>query len=223
MTTPLEQLAGFCKKHDLPWSTEILAGFQGYVDLLLSFNASMNLIGPMDEMRVIDELFMDSLVPAMATSFEGARVLDVGTGAGLPGIVLAIAYKDAHVTLVEPRKKRANFMRIAAQRLGLQGRVQVEQSRIEDVPEGTFDKVISKAFAPPVEWLGIAQPWMAPQGQILCMTRQSQRLPLEQRASELGLALVASATRKPYSEDEHTREVYVFDSIGLAAKAEGVA
>ena len=223
MTQPLEYLADFCTQHDLPWSAEILAGFQGYLDLLLSFNASMNLIGPMDEARVVDELFIDSLVPAMATPFEAQRVLDVGTGAGLPGIVLAIAHQKAHVTLVEPRKKRANFMRIAAQRLGLQGRVQVHQARIEDVPPQTFTRVISKAFAPPVEWLGIARPWIAPEGQILCMTRQSQRLVLEQRASELGLALVASASREPESEDGHTREVYVFDAVGLAAKAEGVA
>lgn len=206
----LSTLRQFCQSHELPWDEEIAQGYQTYLELLLQFNRGMNLIGPMDAERIIDELFIDSLIPALATDFNRST-LDIGTGAGLPGIVLAIMHREMTLTLVEPRQKRTTFMRIALKRLGLQERVTLHQARIEDVPELMCDRVISKAFAPPAQWLEIARPWLTEgEGQVICMTRAQELPTLQAVAPSLGLHLHAQAERQSGEHEGMARMVYVF-------------
>src|SRR5690554_1378718 len=138
----------FCAAKGLPASARSLERLEQYVGLLLQFNEAMNLIGPMDRQEVIDELFIDSLVAAEARAPAGP-ILDVGTGAGLPGLVLKIVFEDLPITLVEPRRKRATFLKIVAHRLGLSD-VSIRNERIEEVEGAAFDYVISKAFQPPL-------------------------------------------------------------------------
>jgi len=208
LSRAIDRLGQLASSHALTWDDQIAARFTSYAGSLLQFNQAMNLIGPMDAERLVDELLIDSLVPMMATSFDGARVLDVGCGAGLPGLPLVMASQLEHITLVEPRQKRVTFMRIIVTRQGLAERVRIVHARHDEQPLGTFDRVISKAFEPPHQWLATAQPWLEPEGgQLLCMTRAIEREGLDARAAELGLVRSAQANMK--GDDDRQVLVYI--------------
>lgn len=180
----LQELHAFCTTHGLPWDARAEDRFARYVGLLEQFNAKMNLIGPLDRVQIVRELLIDSLAAAVASPPFG-KVLDVGTGAGLPGIPLAIIYEGLAITLVEPRQKRASFLEIATNRLGISATVHA--ARIEDVDLTPHDWLISKAFRAPPEWLDVAQPRRADGGHIVCLHAANAVGDLRQRAEHLAL------------------------------------
>ncbi|RAL21203.1 16S rRNA (guanine(527)-N(7))-methyltransferase RsmG [Lujinxingia litoralis] len=206
----MEDVERFLSERGLPTGGARSARLEHYLELLLQFNEAMNLIGPMGRQEVIDELFIDSLVAAEARPPAGP-ILDVGTGAGLPGLVLKIVYEELPITLVEPRRKRATFLKIVTHRLGL-SHVTIHNERIEDVHERDFDVVISKAFQPPLQWLETARPFIASQGAVICMARKHDRNELEAKADELGLTLVRSAAGA--GEGPEQRVTYAFEVPG---------
>jgi len=186
----LEALDDFCTTHGLPLTPHKRQQYADYTAALLHFNKGMNLIGPMGAHAVVETLLVDSLVAALAIPPRG-HILDVGTGAGLPGIPLKIMYPARPITLVEPRQKRATFLKVAQRRLGLDD-VTILHTRIEDVT-GSFDTIISKAFQPPETWIATASQFLATDGCILCMTRLELRDRIMRRAHDLGLELSAEA------------------------------
>lgn len=193
---PLAPLARWCRAQDLPWGPTPARRLGQYLDLLERFNQSMNLIGPMPRAQIVTELLLDSLVAAQAAPPRGA-MLDVGTGAGLPGLPLKLLYPEVSATLVEPRRKRVTFLRLAARRLELED-LEVLELRLEDLaPDRRFDYIISKAFRPPVTWLKLARPWLAEAGRVVCMTRHGELGELEAAAAQLGLAPCGQA-RAPH-------------------------
>ena len=100
---------------------------------------------------------------------QRASVADLGSGAGLPGLVLAIARPDLDVTLVEPLLRRATFLAEAVDALGLSG-VAVVRSRAEELDgQRRFDVVTARAVAPLDRLLGWAMPLVAPDGVLLAM------------------------------------------------------
>lgn len=137
-----------------------------YSALLLRHNRGANLIGPMDQAQILRELLVDSLLPGLAVAPRGP-LMDVGSGAGLPGIPLAILSPQTEVHLIEPRQKRVTFLKIAARRLGLE-HVHVHQARIEDftaLAPGEVGTAAAKAFRAPSAWLEEAHRWLRPGGQ----------------------------------------------------------
>ncbi len=184
-------LSDYALAQGLPWDDRAAERFARYADLLEQFNAKMNLIGPMNRDAIVRTLLRDSAVAAACAPPRG-HMLDVGSGAGLPGIPLAILYPEVAATLVEPRGKRATFIKIAAKRLGLEHVTSVN-ARLEEVPAARYDYVVSKAFRPPLDWLETAAAWRSDDGVVVCMTRASERAELDARAAELGLALIGEA------------------------------
>lgn len=184
----MRRLEEFCTRHDLPWTAESAEQFAAFLKLLQQFNKAMNLIGPMSDDEVVETLFVDSIAPASLAP-PNATVLDVGTGAGFPGIPLALLYPQVAFTLVEPRQKRTQFLEIAVNRLGLEN-VEVVRARIEDVEPARFDWVISKAFRNPDVWLEIATNWVSEEGVIVALYSADHRPAMLQKASELGLESV---------------------------------
>lgn len=143
-----------------------LQALDAYVDLLLLHNASTNLIGPLDAAGIRDALLLDALLPLGVATPEGP-LLDAGSGAGLPGIPLALALPEVAVHLVEPRKKRVEFLHLALAELGLRDRVTVHGCRVEQVQRpapGTFAAAAAKAFQPPVQWLQTGHRLLKPGG-----------------------------------------------------------
>jgi len=192
MPIDLTPLRSFCQEHDLPWDDERADRFERYVELLQKFNRAMNLIGPMSTEDVVRELILDSIIPASCdVSWEGSfSLLDIGTGAGLPGIPLKILFPECTLTLVEPRRKRVTFLGIATKRLDLED-VSVHEERIEDLDLTPHDVLISKAFQPPPQWIETASRLVKqPGGHVLCMTRRGELPILEEMAPRLSLELV---------------------------------
>ena len=86
----------------------------------------------------------DSCVDLHTFSKDFLRVLDIGSGAGYPGFVLAIASPENQFTLLEPRRKRASFLQVAANRLKL-GNVSIACARVEEFANAAFDKAVTRA------------------------------------------------------------------------------
>ena len=150
------------------WGLELsdrqLAQFARYADLLLEWNATrMNLTRLTSPRDVAVKHFLDSLaLLTVLTPPAGARTLDVGTGAGLPGLALKIARPDLRLTLLDGTAKKLGFCRAVADALGLLD-VETVHARAEDAarrPElaGRFDLVTARAVAP----LERLWPWLAP-------------------------------------------------------------
>ena len=223
MTDPLRD---FCTTNAIPWNADRADQFTEYLDLLLQFNDSMNLIGPMSRSEIVDTLLIDSLAAAVLRPPDGP-ILDVGTGAGLPGIPLQIAYPGCPTTLVEPRKKRHTFLKIARQRLGLDD-LTLERARLEELDPaelGRFDYVISKAFRAPSEWVDLAARWRADDDAIVCLTRPAERPAIAEAAAEHDLQIVASCDDTTELEApalEEKRAIYVI-SGGAAKQRSGQA
>ena len=119
-----------------------------YLDLLEKWNAAYNLTAVRGRAAMEVEHVLDSiaLVPHLPVA-AGGTVVDVGTGAGLPGMVLAIAVPGNRYVLVDSNGKKTRFLTQAAHALGL-GNVTVFNGRIEDwVPDARVDVVTSRAFA----------------------------------------------------------------------------
>jgi 16S rRNA (guanine527-N7)-methyltransferase len=142
-----------------------------YVRLLATDGTVRGLIGPREVPRLWDRHLLNSaaiasLVPA------GARVVDVGSGAGLPGIPLALARPDVTVTLLEPLARRVAFLTECVDRLGLE-RVTVVRGRAEEGPVrrdlGGADVVTARAVAPLDKLAGWCLPLLRPGGQLLAM------------------------------------------------------
>lgn len=210
----LSPLSDLCKARDLPMDSRALSRFATYLELLLHFNQSMNLIGPMPPEDVVRELLLDSVTPLLAHTPQGP-MLDIGSGAGLPGIPLKILYPELPITLIEPRKKRASFLNIAKKRLGLE-EVTVFADRVEAFYT-PHHYVISKAFQPPTQWLATATPLTTPGGVILCMTRQQELDALEEVAATLGLQRCGEAAPEHATRDGVAdRVVYAFRRLGEA-------
>jgi len=119
--------------------------FLAYVRLLEKWNRVTNLTAVRDPLEMVTRHILDSL--AVAPFLTRGKLLDVGTGAGLPGLPIAIASPDINVTLLDANAKKLRFVRQVVAELGLDN-VQVVQARMQEYQPGqSFDMVISRAVA----------------------------------------------------------------------------
>ena len=116
--------------------------FKTFTKLLLEWNQIHNLTGAKTPAE-IEENIKDSIYPSEFIEKPNS-ILDVGTGAGFPGLILAIAYPEAKVVLCEPRKKRASFLKYVAMELELEN-VIVVKKRVEDYQDEPFELISSRA------------------------------------------------------------------------------
>lgn len=138
-----------------------------YVDILAGRGIEWGLLGPREGERLWQRHVGNSLALVDALP-QGADVADVGSGAGLPGLPLAIVRSDLRVTLIEPLLRRYNFLVEAVQELGLGERVTVVRSRAEDAP-GEFDVVVCRAVAPLAKLLKWTMPLLGAGGQLVAL------------------------------------------------------
>lgn len=143
-----------------------------YLALLLRWNQTYNLTAVRDPAEMVTKHLLDSLamhphVDAIADA--GGCLADLGTGAGLPGIPLAIAKPGLRVTLVESAGKKARFMRQAVRQLGLE-HVRVAESRIEALAEpGRYDAITARALATLPLIIELGGHLLKPEGRLLAM------------------------------------------------------
>ncbi|WP_325605773.1 16S rRNA (guanine(527)-N(7))-methyltransferase RsmG [Nocardioides sp.] len=143
-----------------------------YAALLAHEGVVRGLIGPREAPRLWDRHLLNCAVLAEVIP-ANASVCDIGSGAGLPGLVLAIARPDLRVTLVEPLLRRTAFLDEAVEQLGLDN-VTVTRGRAEDVSERhCFDVVTSRAVAPLERLLRWSMPLVSPHGALVAMKGSS--------------------------------------------------
>jgi 16S rRNA (guanine527-N7)-methyltransferase len=129
------------------------------------------LLGPREAERVWDRHILNSAALSSLIADEPS-VADVGSGAGLPGIPLAILRPDLRVTLIEPLLRRSTFLAETVEELGISDRVEVVRSRAED-HQRSYDVVVARALAPLDRLIGWCNPLRAPRGVILAVKGRS--------------------------------------------------
>jgi 16S rRNA (guanine527-N7)-methyltransferase len=142
-----------------------------YVDILATAGVTRGLIGPREVDRLWDRHILNS---AAVTSLipRNATVVDVGSGAGLPGIPVAVLRPDLRVTLLEPLLRRVTFLREVIDALSLGDRVTVVRGRAEDHQE-TYEVVLARAVAPLAKLVPWCAPLRSPTGTILALKGRS--------------------------------------------------
>ena len=136
-----------------------------YVDLLVRWNAAYNLTAVRDPGGMVTRHLLDSL--AVLPFVNGTSLADLGSGAGLPGIPLALARRFEAVALVDSNGKKARFLREAVRQLGLTG-ARVIEARVETV-QGSFDCITARAFATLADMLALGGHLLAPGGRWLAL------------------------------------------------------
>lgn len=150
---------------DLPPATQ--QKLLDYLNLLVKWNKVHNLTAVRDIGEMVTLHLLDSL--AVLPHIQSGRLLDVGSGAGLPGIPLALVRPDLDITLLDSVHKKSTFQRQAKAELGLNN-LQVVCSRVEDfLPEQKFGQIISRAFSDLAEFVRLTEHLLADQGQWLAM------------------------------------------------------
>jgi 16S rRNA (guanine527-N7)-methyltransferase len=151
---------------DLPAATR--DGLLDYLALLAHWNRAWNLSAVRDPVQMLVRHVLDSL--AVLPFVHGGRLVDVGSGPGLPGIPLALARPDLTVLLVDSNGKMARFQREALHHLGLQARCRSLQVRVEQLqPEPGYDTVTSRAFSSLAEFVTRSAGVRAPGGHWLAL------------------------------------------------------
>jgi len=144
-----------------------LERFGRYLDLLEKWNRVYNLTAIRSRERMVTHHLLDSA--AILPHVKGPRVLDVGSGAGLPGIPLAIANAELRVTLLDANHKKTAFLRQAVAELGL-GNAAVESERVESWrTSARFETIVSRAFSELGEFVAASSRLLAPGGIIAAM------------------------------------------------------
>lgn len=155
-----------------------------FATLLSTVGVERGLIGPREAPRLWDRHLLNCAMLAEAIP-SGATVADLGSGAGLPGLVLAIVRPDLHLTLVDPLDRRTTFLNEAVDALGLDG-VEVLRGRAESLHgHRVFDVVTSRALAPLGRLLAWSMPLVHPDGVLLAMKGRSVEQEIEAAAAEL--------------------------------------
>lgn len=152
-----------------PVSRETWAALERYVEILQAENQRQNLISASSVESIWERHIADSAQLVRFAPNAAASWVDIGSGAGLPGVVIALL-TEGPMTLVEPRRLRADFLAHAVDALGLSARVTVSCAKIEKIA-GRFDLIAARAVAPLGRLLGISHHlshagtiWVLPRG-----------------------------------------------------------
>lgn len=157
-----------------------------YVALVVRWNAAYNLTAVRDPVEMVRQHLLDSLAIAppllRRLPLAGARIVDVGSGAGLPGLVLAILFPEATIRSVEPVGKKAAFQRQVCMELALTN-VEVIAARAESL-QGEADLIVCRAFASLADFVRAAAGFIGPATRLAAM--KGRRAEVDAELSALG-------------------------------------
>lgn len=163
--TPEQQLSAGLKQLELPVDEGLIERCLYYLAMVQRWNRVTNLTAITDLAEMIDKHLLDSL--SIHPWLSQGRILDVGSGAGLPGIPLALFNPDKDFILLDASGKKTRFMTQAVIELSLPN-VRVEQARVEDF-SGSFDQVLARAFTSMAKLVESCSHLIAEGGSLLAM------------------------------------------------------
>jgi len=196
-------------------SAETLEGLESYLDALASYNEKVNLVSDADPIVVVKRHILDCLavVEVLNEHKNGkSRLLDIGSGAGLPGLIIAIACEQLEVVLLDSIGKKTRFLEETVKQLGLSGRVSVITGRAEELARtkqrASFDLATSRAVGHLGLVAELSVPLLKVGGRLLCQKSRNQ---VASEIKELEAVLKALGAAKPkvlvprmqVSENEH--------------------
>ncbi|MFO7930798.1 MAG: 16S rRNA (guanine(527)-N(7))-methyltransferase RsmG [Desulfosalsimonas sp.] len=167
---------------------------ESYAGGLIEAGRSVNLTSIDDPLEMAEILMLDSMVPGKYID-RAASVLDLGTGAGIPGIPLKIAFPDLEMLLIDGRRKRINFVRYIIRQLGLEN-IGALHARAEELVENRekFDVVVSRAVSSVQELVRLASPLLKKGGMLMAMKGRGAQAEIS-REGWLGNSRTASDLR----------------------------
>ena len=182
-----------------------LARLVAHLDLLDEWNARMNLTAIRDRPSQLTKHLLDSL--AVQPYLRGERIADVGSGAGFPGIPLAIVEPHRQFTLIESTGKKCRFLEHVRDALELKN-VAVVQSRAESYkPDMRFDTVLARAVGPVADLVKVAGPLVVGGGRLLAMKGRYPEQELAARLDGWKVAAVHPLTVPGLAEERHLVEI----------------
>jgi len=165
--TPAEQLSAGAAQLGLSLSPPAQQTLLDFLALLQKWNRVYNLTAVREPLQMVNQHLLDCL--AIVPHITASNILDVGSGAGLPGIPLAVARPQSHVTLLESSQKKAAFLRQALIELGIKNAT-VERARVENWrPARLFDLIVSRALADLSAFVNSTSHLLAPDGVLAAM------------------------------------------------------
>src|SRR3984885_11775571 len=178
----------------------ILPQLSVYLDLLLKWNARTNLTAIREPEEIVRRHFGESLFAARHIPVETKTLLDFGSGAGFPGLPIAVLRPKIQVTLAESQNKKSTFLREAVRTLGLQN-VEIWPSRVESIPPNRlFNVVALRAVDEMATALPAARARITPGGQLLLLTTAAQ-------ASAGGTSIPLPNSKTGILHIEHSQQV----------------
>lgn len=165
-----DQISALCQQCGLSASEAQLRALADYLSLLQRWNATYNLTAVRDPAAMLTQHLADCLavIAPLRRRAEGGRLLDVGSGGGLPGVVIAVLLPGWQVTCVDSVGKKMAFVRQVAGALPLPN-LRAEHTRIEQLKQPAFDLITSRAFASLVDFVRLTRPHLAPGGVWMAM------------------------------------------------------
>ena len=213
----LEAIRTVSRAFDFPFNSRQERDLLTYFSTLHEWNRSINLTGIREPELLVYKHLGDSLIFESFTDEEAGSLLDIGTGPGVPGLVLKIIRPDLYVVLAEAVKKKCSFLRYVSSLLRLTG-IEVEEERLEkggrpkDAPEGGFDMVVSQA-AGSLEWLlDLSAPLVSERGKVASLKGPSAKKEIniiKEKARRLGFGVVAKEIVLPVLN--HERIMVLFE------------
>jgi 16S rRNA (guanine527-N7)-methyltransferase len=168
-----------------------------YIDLLIKWNKTYNLTSLTTKEDIITTHLLDCL--SVVKKIDGQRILDVGSGAGLPGLMIALARPTTHLCLIDKVAKKTSFMKQAVLELELSN-VEVIHGRVEDLRvKNPFDMIVSRAFSEVEKFISLTQHLISKQGAWLIM--KSKKIMTED-LKKLGKSFEVEPIIVPYLEAE---------------------
>jgi 16S rRNA (guanine527-N7)-methyltransferase len=146
-----------------------------YEQLLSHRAVALGLVGPSDRDRLWERHIQDSLRATVAFRTQDRTAYDFGSGAGLPGIVLACVVPDRRFRLIEPRRRAVAFLELAVERLALKN-VEILNVRAEELDDPA-DVITARAFAPPERTWAVARRLLRPGGRLVYFAGARLRAP----------------------------------------------
>jgi len=148
-----------------------------YLAELVRWNKAYNLTAVTDPMEMVDRHIIDSL--SIRPFIESRRILDSGTGAGLPGVVLAVAEPDRHFILVDSNGKKVRFLRHIKRTLGLDN-IEPVHARLESLELAPPpEEIVARALAPLARLIEWHRPWLEQGARLLAMKGQLEQSEIE--------------------------------------------